>query len=228
MKLLADTQDPNCLLPCWWGATPGQTQWQGIELFLSSFAVRIRVTPLGASVEFPLPEPVKVSGFDYNVVYIWNKAGVINEISIDSINISGYDPRSMMALYGVPDEVWLNTRDSPVQGVLPFQLIVVYQQKGISFRYYVRATRTGDMVTACFEPGVVELERPDLFPVGPRIFLWTPGEYKTIGEISPIPWERYFSLESKTELTPQTLYEKFRNPNEPPCIETPAELWKYQ
>lgn len=226
LALLVDNQNPNCLLPCWWGATPGQTNWEDIAPFLNSFATKIRKTPLGASVTLPLPAAVAVSGFDYNVVYVWNESEVIHGIAMDSINISGYDAKTMVTLYGIPDEVWLRTINGPLQGVLPFQLIVVYQQKGISFRYYVDATKTDDTVTACFEPDVVELERPDLFPAGPKIYVWELGEDKEIGEISPVPGEKYYTLETKTDLTPETLYEKFTNPNEQPCIDTPADLWR--
>lgn len=89
-----------------------------------------------------------------------------------------------------------------------------------------RITSTDETVTACFEPGVVELERPDLFPAGPRIYLWESGQIKTIQEISPVPLERYFRLETKTDLTPETFYEKFTDPNEQPCLDTPANLWR--
>lgn len=231
IALLADNQNPDCLLPCWWGATPGQARWQDIEPFLNSLAREIHYsssgTSFGAEIILPLPESVAVlNSSEYRAFYGWGESGVIHGIAVDSINISGYDPKTMMALYGDPDEVWLKTFSELLPGeVLPFQLIIVYQQKGISFRYYVDATVNGDMVTACFEPGVVELERPDLFPAGPRIYLWEPGQYKTIDEIANIPQETYFPLEEKTDLTPETLYEKFTNPNEQPCIDTPADLW---
>ncbi|MBX3060203.1 MAG: hypothetical protein KF770_27415 [Anaerolineae bacterium] len=227
LALLADNQNPDCLLPCWWGATPGQSLWQDIEPFLNSFSlVRPRTIPSAASVKLPLPEPVAVSNHSYYIYYSWDEFGIIQVTDIDSMNVPGYDPQTMMTLYGVPDEVWLKTFSELLPGeVLPFQLIIVYQEKGISFRYYLDASGTDETVTACFEPGMVETERPDLFPVGPRIYLWAPGQHKTIDEIANIPGERYFPLEEKTDLTPQALYEKFTDPNEQPCIDTPADLW---
>lgn len=230
LTLLAENQNPNCLLPCWWGATPGQTHWQDIEPFLNSLAIAIYYSAsdisFGAEVILPLPESVSViNSSDYHGFYGWSESGIIHGIQVAPMNISGYDAKTMITLYGVPDEVWLTTIDEPREGVLPFQLIIVYQQQGISFRYYVDATRIGDTVTACFEPGI-ELERPDLFPASPRIYLWEPGQTKTIQEISPIPLERYFRLEAKTDLTPETLYEKFTNPDDLPCIDTPAALWR--
>ena len=230
ITLFTDNQNPNCLLPCWWGAIPGETRWLDIEPFLKSFASRIYYSSRGASfsaeVIMPLPTSYAIINVasDYHAFYGWDGIGIIYGIYIDPINISGYDPRMMVTLYGIPDEVWLHATGSTPTGVLPFQLIMVYQERGISFRYYVEATTNGETLTACFEPGV-EIERPELFPAGPRIYLWVPGEYKTIEEISPIPWETYFPLESKTDLTVQSFYDRFMNPDEPPCIDTPADLW---
>jgi len=226
LSLLEDNQNPDCLLPCWWGARPGQTLWPDIEPFLRSFATKIDETSRGASVKLPIPEPLAVPGSSYYVSYSWDESRIISGISITPINVSGYDPKTMIALYGVPDEVWLKTFSELLPGeVLPFQLVIVYQEKGISFRYYVNAVENHEMITACFEPGTVEIERPDLFPVGPTIRTWIPGQYRAIEEIVRIPQETYFHLEEKTGLTPETFYEKFTDPNEQTCIDTPANLW---
>ena len=217
LTLLEDNQNPNCLLPCWWGATPGQTLWPDVEPFLRSFVTKIDETSIGASAKLPIPEPVAVPGFSYYVSYSWDESRTISGISVTPINVPGYDPKTMLTLYGVPDEVWLKTFSELLPGeVLPFQLIIVYQEQGISFRYYVNAAENHGMITACFEPGVVETERPDLFPVGPTIRTWIPGHYRTIEEIVRISQETYFPLEEKTDFTPEKLYEKFNDPNEKP------------
>lgn len=225
LSLLEDNQNPNCLLPCWWGIIPGQTSWWDVQGYLQSFSLQIYQFPLDSLYEvvFPVPDNVNYMG-EFGTGYVLNESDIVIVIGVSALNISGYDPVTMMALYGVPDEVWLHATGSTPTGVLPFQLIMVYQERGISFRYYVEATTDGEVITACFAPGV-EVERPELFPAGPRIYLWVPGEYKTIEEISPIPWETYFPLESKTDLTVQSLYDRFMNPDEPPCIDTPVNLW---
>jgi hypothetical protein len=227
MSLLADNQNPDCLFPCWWGVTPGQTRWSDMLSYLQSFSLQTYEYPQDSLYVITYAIPSSISYLEeLHIGYTYNESDIVTSIDIPSINIEGYDAKTMVTLYGIPNEVWLTTIAEPREGVLPFQLIIVYQQQGISFRYYMNATKSGDTITACFEAGVIEEERPDLFPIGPRIFVWEPGQTKTIQEISPIPLERYFSLESKTDLTPQTLYEKFTNPDELPCIDTPADLWK--
>ncbi len=226
VALLADNQNPDCLLPCWWGAVPGQTYWYDYAPFLKSFALEIDDSPEKvAFAMLPAPKNIDYLG-ELHIAYRISPSKIITAIRIASINVQGYDPRTMMALYGVPDEVWLKTFGWVLPGnVLPFQLIIVYQEQGISFRYYVDASSDGETVTVCFESGVVEMERPDLFPVRPRFYLWEPGQSKTIDEIANISEGIYYPLEEKTDLTPQTLYEKFTNPNESPCIDTPSALW---
>jgi hypothetical protein len=228
LSLLHDNHNPDCLLPCWWGAVPGQIYWYNISSYLESFALKIDFFPEESVfvAMFPVTESINYRG-KLNIGYKLNTSEIVSNISIASINIEGYDPRTMMTIYGIPDEVWLKTFSEILPGeVLPFQLIIVYQKQGISFHYYVNATTDGETVTTCFEPGVVETERPDLFPAGPRIYLWEPGLHKTINEIADIPEEIYYPLEEKTDMTLQTFYERFTDPNERPCIDTPADLWE--
>ena len=67
LSLLQDNRNPDCLLPCWWGATPGQTNWHDIEPLLRSVALKITESPKGASVKIPLPESITVPNFDYYI-----------------------------------------------------------------------------------------------------------------------------------------------------------------
>jgi hypothetical protein len=227
LSLLADNQNPDCLLPCWWGATPGQTHWWDIQLYLQSFSLQTYVYSEDSLYVIAFPVPSNISDLEeFHVGYTVNELDIITTIGIPRLNIEGYDPSTMMTIYGVPDEVWIKTLDAPREEVLPFQLIIVYQQQGISFRYYTNASTDGETVTVCFEPGFVELEYPDLFPAAPRIYLWEPGQHKTIDEIANIPREIYFPLAEKSDLTPEMLYEKFTNPDEQPCIDTPVDLWR--
>jgi len=227
LSLLADNQNPDCLLPCWWGATPGQTRWRDIQSHLQSFSLQTYAYPQDFLYVIAFPIPSSISHLEeFHIGYTIDELDIVTSIDVPSLNIEGYDPTTMMTLYGVPDEVWVKSLDEPREGVLPFQLIIVYQQQGISFHYYVNAATDGQTVTACFEPGFVELENPDLFPASPIIYLWEPGQYKTIDEIARVPREIYFPLAEKSDLTPQSFYEKFINPDARPCIDTPADLWR--
>ena len=226
MALLEDSRNPECLLPCWWGATPGITYWQEIEPFLRTFSSVDRSSSNGISIKLPLAEEISRPGFEYNQVYTWDELGKITSITVDSINIAGYDAKTMVSLYGLPDEIWIRTMSSPREGVLPFQLVITYQQMGFSLYYYVDAAINDSVVTSCFEPGFVEVENPNLFPAGPRIYAWEAGEDKSIEEVVREPLATFFLLQDKTDLTPETLHAKFTNPDEQPCIDTPAELWR--
>lgn len=226
MTLFSDNQNPECLLPCLWGVIPGETYWQDIEPFLKTFALKIDKTSVAAAVKLPISQTAGVPGFGYYVSFKWVQNGVIDEIFLDSINVAGYDAKTMINIYGIPDEVWVRTLDAPYLGTLPFELLIVYQSHGFSLHYSIDATLKDDIVTACFEPGFIEIKNPDLFPASPQIFIWASGEFKSIDEIVQEPGAIYFPLEEKTDLTPETLYEKFANSGELSCIETPSEQWR--
>lgn len=227
LALLANNRDPGCLLPCWWGTVPGRTQERVLKPYLASFALEIYSFPEQSALvaKFAVPKNIDYLG-ELNIGYKIDSSGVVTDISVASININGYDPKTMMGLYGIPNEVWLKTLHAPREEVLPFQLIMIYQDRGIGFHYYVNASTNGKDITVCFEPGVVEIERPELFPAGPRIYLWAPGQRKTVEEIANIPEEKYYPLEEKTDLTPQTFYDKFTASDGTPCIDTPVKLWE--
>lgn len=225
LVLLADNKNPSCLLPCWWGVVPGQTKWGDVKPFLNSFALHIRENDKGALIDLPLPEPYAVPDYIHYVSFNWNEEGVIQGLAVDSMNIMGYDPQTIFSLYGVPDEVWLNSLSSPREGILPFRFMIIYRKKGFSFHYQVNATIKDDLITACFVPNSIEQIRPELFPSGPRIYVWPPDGSKTIEQISGIPKDKYYQLELRTSLTVQTLYDKFMNLEEVPCLDTPAKLW---
>jgi hypothetical protein len=229
LALLHDNQNPDCLLPCWWGAVPGQTYWPEISRYIYSFAQKVESFPEQSVfvAMFSVPENIDYRG-KLNIGYRLNTSRIVTSISVASINIAGYDPRTMMTLYGVPDEVWLLTLDYYISdNLLPFKLIIVYQEKGISFNYYVNASVSDGIVTRCFEPGVVETERLDFFAAGPEMYLWEPGQHKAINEITRVPEAIYLPLEETTDLTPQTFYEKFTDLNQSPCIDTPASSWDW-
>lgn len=225
MTFLEDTQISGCLLPCWWDAIPGITSWENAKLNLMTISTVVLEKENRIWLNFPLPDTISETS-NFTQLYTWNELGIIDTIRIESINISGYDAKTMVGIFGIPDEVWVRTLDAPYLGTLPFELVIVYQSQGFSLYYSVDATLNDDVVTACFEPGFVELSYPDLFPASPEIFIWANAETKTIDEIVQEPDAIFFSLEEKTDLTPETLYEKFANSSESPCIDTSSELWR--
>lgn len=225
MTLLEDTQNSGCVLPCWWEAIPGVTSWEDAKLNLMTISTVVLEKENRIWLNFPLPDTLSEAS-NFTQLYTWNELKIIDTIKIEPINITGYDAKTMMEIYGTPDEVWVRTLDAPYLGTLPFELVIVYQGQGFSLYYSVDATLNDDVVTACFEPGFVETRNPDLFPASPEILIWASGMSKSIDEIVQEPDAVFFPLGEKTDLIPEMLYEKFTNSIESPCIDTPSELWQ--
>lgn len=62
LSFLANNQNPDCLLPCWWGAVPSETQWWSIQPYLQSFSLQTYPYPQDSLyvVAFPIPSSVSL------------------------------------------------------------------------------------------------------------------------------------------------------------------------
>jgi len=218
----------ECPLPCWWGATPGQTAWVSIQPFLQSLDADITrlgtaylPPPLvGYEVSIPVSEDVNPLG-RILIVYLTNN-GIIETISPTLGKVPGYSLDKILSRYGVPSEVWLDTMDAPREGSLPFRLHLYYAQQGFFVKYAVEAELLGEKVVGCFE-----LARPS---GRPYLFLWDPSRLlsyrQVLEEGRSLEPERFrLPLEEATGISIEEFAEIYSNAESGLCIETPAEEW---
>lgn len=210
----------NCLLPCWWGISPGKTTWKDARSFLSKF------NNLGSdkgsnelffvSVHLPLPEEKGTLSHTYKIK---------NDVVI-GINAYVYDWSPFLYLsnilteYGPPDEILLKTFRNAETGSQPFQVDLFYAKLGILLEYSGGNLNTvGDNLQNCFD---------NLY--SPFIFIWSVDEPITVDEAidkyliqQPMPYP--VPLDKATSMNIFTFYEIYKNPDNTSCLETPLELW---
>jgi hypothetical protein len=119
--------------------------------------------------------------------------------------------------YGKPDEVWLETMSFEREEDLPVRLNLIYLQAGIAVGYVVDGNIQDGVVTGCFaddEVGLLQLNAPG-----------SSTNYRDFGGVFEED-RRYLSLVEATGLTIEDFIQRFSDPTQPQCIETPAELWK--
>lgn len=234
----------GCLLPCWWGITPGQTSWEEARLFLEQFA---EVDPyesvdqnkpkfsVGILVPVPdeiyrklFPDETEVPPYFY-ISHLYNvEEGVVVSMDVSTRYYLGYAYRlsAFLQTYGPPDEIWLSTYSTeyPI-GVLPFLVALFYPEQGILVNYFPEANFVGDEVHAC------QLDRPPT-----SLGLWA-SEQKVMNYIEAArffglnpgePGILHMPIEEATEMDVQTFYETFKAPGSGVCLETPKELWPPQ
>jgi hypothetical protein len=226
----------GCQLPCWWGITPGQTEWSVAEEFLYRFDSNYdiyesspipRIVYYGVSVILPQ----KVFSDYYTELGVLVIDGVVDTIETDvSIgdtppgSLSQYTLSAFLSNYGEPTEVWLATyRSSPgggpgSGGILSFVVVLFYPEQGIAALYDDLGEIADDIVRGC----------PQEYPVS-TLKLWSPNTDFTFEQLvsssSSFNLE-YLSLEESTEMDVTTFYETFKKPDNTTCLETPTNLWR--
>jgi len=132
------TTNSGCLLPCWWGITPGKTSWVEARHFLDSFMIYIAEQGSSElfyeSVEVPLPAPYSNATYMAHTYLV--KSGVVDSIEIYNFNLAPnyYFPK-FLETYGQPAEVWIRTFSQEEMGIQPFLIDLFYPGKGILVEY---------------------------------------------------------------------------------------------
>jgi len=214
-ELLANPM--NCDVPCWWGAKPGVTSVNDIKHIISPYNFDIYEYEyedkgkLFTAMRLGIGHDEERNDFSIRVGFIF-----FNSILFD---VSAYSPpiSEVLAKYGQPDEIWLETVAEEYQGSLPVRLNMVYLEMGMAVGYVVDGDHHDDVVTGCF--GDEEMG---------RLRLITPNTAISYNDF-PIIFEadrRYLLLEEATSMTMDEFMQAFSDPTNPQCIETPAELWE--
>ena len=212
----------GCLLPCWWGIVPGQTNWTSVKHLFEPFASRIIYVkpPIASLWDANFYWPTK----EISVAHIYT---MYDELLI---KMEGYiemtplfDPTTILATYGPPSEVRVMRGDNlfffyPGQGfLLQYELVDIDEVPNENKEVI------NGVLHSCF--------------VQPTTYLvvWSPAETFTFSErlsqtshfrADPDPG---LPLEEVTGMTIQTFYQTFQNAEPPLCLETPLEtlerLW---
>lgn len=210
----------DCLLPCWWGFTPGQTDWIAVKNFLSPFADAIfepsepPENPAWNVVEIHLPNT-----FYTTRVVIHNyliDEGVMQAFEVMVSEPSSlFTPVSILNTYGIPEEIYLRSGQEETYYLLTF----FYPQYNFWIRYYVDGgTNENGVISACFQEGF------------PRLTIWSPDRELSFTETYALfrredNGEYQLPLDIATGMDVPTFYAMFSDPDVPICLETPTDIW---
>jgi hypothetical protein len=206
-------------LPCWWGAIPGESDWEGVKNYLSSFAFRIPEgigTEEWSFYEVSIQVPSRIYGdyFDgYKRVVYFIENGVVEAIEIFYPIVHSFTLQTILAKYGPPSEVVVST-SLPVPHIDPvtqFSLNLFYGEQGLLVHYFVNAEEVEGGMRGCFEN-----EKPGLI-VG-----WNPlkgWSYEDIVEMMvgiSLPYN--YVISEVTDYTPEGFYRAFNGISGWKCI----------
>lgn len=228
-KLLEE--NGGCYLPCWWGLTPGQSDWDTAKQFLETFVLEIEKRWEETIIKDGAP--VIQAGYDgrYEIesgvesnFYILVENGVIEEIIFGGLGSQkNFRLHQLLADYGSPDEMYIktyrytNTGDPP-----PFSFILYYREKHFWADFKLEGEIAGDNIRACPQSS------------NPRIGLGSPAREWVLDDLFPYifgppvpnaPEYRPLTLKEATGLELSTFTSIFKDPINQNCLETSADLW---
>lgn len=222
----------GCLLPCFWGITPGETEWAIAEELFQAFDNNIYQSPpdsitkaISYEVDVDLPRGIfvrdetRISGFfiqddvvkriDVNMPFF------IGDIS--EPYLADYKLPNFLTRYGQPSQIWLATSPAPREGELPFRLLLYYSELGIVAMYTDNAIVKGDMVVGCPQNNLPS-----------TITVWSLEANLSLEDIKAGNGrytDSFRSLEEATNMDVLFFYEVFKEPANLNCLATPVEVW---
>jgi len=191
----------GCLLPCWWGITPGETTWNEARDFLVS--LRMKIIPLqknvyGCTYDY-LPDNISDGAVGATIT-------IENDIVQSIITDVFYPLDELLFLYGQPDEVMLYANTQSIDQDAPLKIALYYKNKGF-LAIYLGTTQKSEPRMIC----------PDKLKGHLAWYLWDPSldvtfriaGFKTLLFSTPTK-EHFYRLEEVTDLTTMEFYEKYR------------------
>jgi hypothetical protein len=229
-------ENGGCQLPCWWGFTPGETDWQAAESFLLSHGKRIEEYRDSQATIYSLDFHIPRHGSQINQDYYTTGSKIIDVITVHAVppvhdgkvdsgdnqfseDYKYYMLPQMLAMHGQPSQIFLRTFSDTPTGWLPFNLLLFYPEQGILISYYGPADKEGKILRMC--PHQVDV----------RLWLWSSEHIMSLEHLtnmggSPIgDMSGFRSLVEATEMSVEQFYQAFVQPNNKMCLKTPADIW---
>ena len=231
MEMVNDllANNAGCQLPCWWGITPGETQWTDAVHFFNSFA-RVNLEFESSRLENGVWYPYARYKVQYNItsplsggLIIGTENGIVSWIDVDiSTSHFGFQLHQILAKYGKPDLVSIWTMEDAPFRPLPFVLVLYYQDLNTLAVYYFDAALKNDVLISC--PSSNSDSRLYLQPVEEIL---ESDEIRSMALGAPPPYGEPPQLRPVDEVTKmdiEAFWMRFQDANA--CIETPANLWQ--
>ncbi len=213
-KMLQD--NGGCELPCWWGITPGKTDWN---------TLRDRFIAFGGTV-FDIIGANHLRSYSISHTFV-NRSGIVESIQVMGETAGGvpsdrfaqdwqrYSLDRLLMRYGVPSEVQLSLLPATEPGSFPgYRLTIAYDNLGFFVYYAGSATMVATKTLAC--PIWRQVNFIELQMQAPQ-----PG-ISVVQSISPENKPFVHALEDATGMGLDEFYQTFKNANSRACLNLPT------
>jgi hypothetical protein len=217
-----------CRLPCWWGITPGKTDWRDAWQFLGRFATNQYPgeTLLLESKDLPgymyyqvhldVPKTLEENNYSplSNLWFVINiKTFKVDYIDVDTGYAWAYTLPGIFANYGKPQQIYVLGGENPISSAVV--LYLYYPQYGFISAQGTDVERDvwkTPAFTTCFEK------------VNTDLWLWPQEQQLDFNarmkvSIDPFTLRKFKPLDKVSNLTADKFYDAFSSSHQPPCVE---------
>lgn len=228
----------GCELPCWWGTVPNKATWSEMLHFLSPFIFQLGQGGTRVSIEKGEKHTYTNYQFYFDVPGEPQPAHIIvavkDEIVLGATIYSPateykYQLHQMLALFGPPKQIFISAQaSSPIPELPPTMLVLDYSDIGVWASYGYIPTQVGENLEVCPKSSLGVESTYD--NIGGRLELFSPNiEYPRALSIQEyadmVGGFTARKLEDVSNMTVESFYNIFINPESETCLETPADLW---
>ncbi len=213
----------GCILPCWWGITPGKTTWNEASQFLNTLSdiKGPSIQDVGNVLYKAYSAYFNIDEMEY-IISLISADDIVVEIGLlPDITIYGHQLNNLLTNNGEPKEIWLAPMpDTP--GGSWFYLVLNYPDQGIMARYGGEATP----IIKTDNEGKAMITGLHICPVGMGPELWLESPNKSTGVIgNPALGGGEFTkllvpIQDITEMSLEDFYLTFRDADSSTCFDT--------
>jgi len=218
----------GCTFPCWWGITPGETNWEEVVDTLQPIAWRI-----SSFKDHPVYKDKVTREFYFAIddqPTLMNSLMVIFVLEKETLEVewivSGqpFNIEELLLSFGVPEEIWVTADGIPVTGPVVYSIDLFYSQIGIMTgisNYAEMIHKNGeDFALICNSALIDDAFGLLFFPPDTRM------DYQEFYIEDKRPNE-FLPIQTATNMTPEDFYDLVLSggPNE--CFEIPMSNWDY-
>jgi hypothetical protein len=220
----------GCLLPCWWGISPGETTWIEAKQFLDQYNAELssseRIDHIVDNHSHTITyysADLYTEGFPRGVgarFEVWDDHKISSIYTSGQSTGSSLEINNLLSTYGRPKRVSISITPHVPDNIFPFYLVLFYPDEYFGVAYDLLATKQGSIFNGCPKGKI------------PRIWMWATDssnlislEYIQNALTGYNTINIFIDLESASNFSMDEFYLEFLDPMSEACIESHADLW---
>ena len=229
----------DCKLPCWWGLTPGKTDWTTIQSRISSLGLPFSTYPRSEYDIFGTGFYLTNHSFSVGpLLFLQNDTlrvikaiaettpGPDQRIYGDPFYLEAMRPyllTGMLSTYGKPEQALLYVLDTRDPVLSDYFMLLFFPLTGILAQYEGQSEEGNGVLRLCPQTAMISM------------WLWSPDEKMTLADVFSFEvytskdvqmkfLDRFLPLEDAASISIEDFYTQFSS-QQKSCLETPKSLW---